>query len=114
MRSKTTWTIFSLFALLALPAFSLCAPGARAEGKGTPEGEQRSVRSEMVDAKGRKIQVVDFEDAVIQGAARAPEGFVLQSRQGATFRSIVELRREFRGQIELSGTALVPIVPIIP
>lgn len=62
----------------------------------TNEGQEKKV---LVDSRGKRLQVIDFDDASIEGKAKAPEGFVLQSRDGASFRNILELRRNFRPQI---------------
>jgi hypothetical protein len=53
------------------------------------------------DARGRKVQVVDFSDLFIDGQARTPDGFVIQSRKSGRFKSLVELRRHFRDNIKL-------------
>lgn len=57
----------------------------------------------QTDAKGRRITVVTFDDANIEGKAKAPDGFVLQSRSGGSFRNILELKKNFRPQIESTG-----------
>lgn len=62
-----------------------------------PEAEQ-GVRVTR-DARGRKMQHVDFSDAVIEGKARTPDGFVIQSRTPGRFNSLVELPRDFRDNI---------------
>lgn len=63
------------------------------------------------DARGRKVQYVDFSEAVIEGKARAPEGFVIQSRASGRFNSLIELRNNFRenmGIHALEGATLPP------
>jgi hypothetical protein len=53
------------------------------------------------DARGRKVQVVDFSEVLIEGQARTPEGLMLQSRKSGRFKSLIELRRHFRDNIKL-------------
>jgi hypothetical protein len=63
------------------------------------------------DARGRKVQYVDFSEAVIEGKARAPEGFVIQSRASGRFNSLIELRSNFRENMDLhalEGATLPP------
>lgn len=64
--------------------------------------EQKSRKTVRTDARGKPITVVDFEEANIEGSAKSPEGFVVQSRSGSSFRNIIELRRNFRPQIRAS------------
>ncbi len=93
---------------------------ARAQGgtppaeKGTSATDAAPVAKAMVDAKGRKITVVNFDDALIEGKARGPDGFILRSRQSGSFRSILELRRDFRAEVNVDGGAMVPVVPVAP
>lgn len=53
------------------------------------------------DARGRKMQYVDFSDALIEGKARTPDGFVIQSRNAGRFKSMIELRSHFRDNIKV-------------
>lgn len=53
------------------------------------------------DARGRKMQHVDFSDALIEGRARTPDGFVIQSRNAGRFKSMIELRSNFRDNIKV-------------
>jgi hypothetical protein len=61
-----------------------------------PSSEMKIVR----DARGRKVQVVDFADAHIEGQVRTPDGIVFQSRKSGRFKSLIELRRHFRDNIK--------------
>ena len=64
------------------------------------------------DAKGRKVQYIDFSDAMIEGRARTPEGFVIQSRKAGRFDSLIELRSHFRDNIKLNSMEnQVTVVP---
>lgn len=68
----------------------------------------------MVDARGKKISVVTFDDAVIEGKARGPDGFVLRSRDVAGARSVLELRKDFRSEVISDAFGAVPVVPGLP
>jgi hypothetical protein len=78
---------------------------AKAQAPKDPPSQQRSI----IDAKGKKVTVVDFNDAVIEGKAKAPDGFMLQSRRGGGFKTILTLRKNFRPQLNQSASeALSP------
>lgn len=68
--------------------------------------DPKARQSARTDANGKPITVVDFEDANIEGSAKAPTGFVLQSRESSSFRNLIELRRNFRPQVEASQLAV--------
>lgn len=68
--------------------------------------DPRARHASRTDANGKPITVVDFDDANIEGSAKAPTGFVLQSRESSSFRNLIELRRNFRPQIEASQLAV--------
>jgi len=53
------------------------------------------------DARGRKMQFVDFNEVQIEGQARTPEGVMIQSRKSGKFRSLIELRSHFRDNIKI-------------
>lgn len=54
----------------------------------------------IIDAKGRKTTIINFDETSIDGKARAPEGFLIMSRKGAAGRGIIELRKQFRLRIK--------------
>jgi hypothetical protein len=114
----TKFTVISVaFCTLLGFAFSelaLAQGGGSFVEKGKPAPEPASSSKDMVDAEGRKITVVNFDDALIEGKARGPDGFVLRSRQSGSFRSILELRRDFRSEVTVDGGGTVPVVPMSP
>ncbi|MBM3381784.1 MAG: hypothetical protein FJY29_05025 [Betaproteobacteria bacterium] len=82
--------------------------GALQSASGSPSATVKVTR----DARGRKVQYVDFSEAVIEGKARAPEGFVIQSRASGRFNSLIELRNNFRENMDihaLEGATLPPL-----
>lgn len=68
---------------------------------GKISGQEGAVLKVNRDARGRKVQYVDFSDALIEGKARTPDGFVLQSRKAGKFNSLIELRSHFRENIRI-------------
>jgi hypothetical protein len=66
----------------------------------SPKGGGESVKI-SVDARGRKVQHVDFSDSIIEGTVRTPDGFLIQSRNAGRFNSLVELRSHFREKINI-------------
>ena len=92
-----------LSALRMLVGFLVLGLSPTASFAETKEGSVQQKRT-ITDAKGKKVTVIDFNDSVIEGKAKAPDGFVLQSRQGGSFRSILSLRKNFRPQIASSAT----------
>jgi len=68
---------------------------------GKVSGQEGAVLKVSRDARGRKVQYVDFSDALIEGKARTPDGFVLQSRKAGKFNSLIELRSHFRENIRI-------------
>lgn len=73
----------------------------------TVDGQSYRKRT-IKDAKGKTLQVVDFDDARIEGAAKAPDGFYLQSRNQGKFQSILELRKDFRKRMTTSVGETAP------
>lgn len=61
------------------------------------------------DARGRKVQYVDFGESLIEGRAKTPDGFVIQSRTSGKFDSLIELRKDFRDRMSLNALETVTI-----
>ncbi len=71
-------------------------------GAGQQSYEDTSAQLKVTrDARGRKMQFVDFNEVQIEGQARTPEGFMIQSRKSGRFRSLIELRSHFRDNIKI-------------
>ena len=110
---KKVGAVFSLFFFFSLWPSAL---GADEGGGNETPGPARSLYSQekAVDAKGRKISVVNFDDALIEGKARGPDGFVLRSREASSGRSVLELRRDFRLETLADAFGGMPVVPNLP
>ncbi len=97
--------------LLVFP-FSLHRASAQAnEGKASSasSGQKQTTRT---DSKGRKITTVDFDDALIDGSAKAPDGFFLRSRNAGKSNNILNLRKNFRKRMRASGHEGLRAVPM--
>lgn len=88
-----------VFALALIRSASAGADATPATEK--VSGQEGAVLKISRDARGRKVQYVDFSDALIEGKARTPDGFVLQSRKAGKFNSLIELRSHFRENIRI-------------
>ena len=72
-------------------------------------------KREMKDASGKPLSIVDFDEAAISGKAKAPDGYVLRSKEnGGGFQNLIELRRNFRGQARSSYGSAMMVSPIAP
>lgn len=94
--SSLSWMIAlsSIFCSLAFAEES-------AKNKKLADGQSYK-SSKMTDAKGKSLTMVDFEDANIDGQAKAPDGFYLQSRSQGGFHNILQLRKNFRQRTQIS------------
>jgi len=71
-------------------------------GAGQQSYEDTSAHLKVTrDARGRKMQFVDFNEVQIEGQARTPDGFMIQSRKSGKFKSLIELRSHFRDNIKI-------------
>lgn len=99
-------------ALVSVPvlASTFLSSTAHAQAPADPKSRQGTI----TDAKGRKVTVIDFDDANIEGRAKAPDGFLLQARSSGKFKNIIELRRNFRPQMQGSAYEALIAVPASP
>lgn len=86
---------------LAFSLIVLFAPTAWAQNADSSDPAYK--KGFVRDSKGRRVTVFNFSDANIEGKVKAPEGFVLQSRRGANFKNILELRKNFHDEISQSA-----------
>lgn len=122
---KVKWASIWLLAL-SVPALAGDEPGAEpadpfasAPSAPAPAAGEKSVKFKddgkgMVDAQGKSLTVVDFDDAVIEGQVVRPEGFMLQKRSEMGLGSTLELRKEFRDRIRASADTGLLVVPVSP
>lgn len=84
------------------------APAA-APTSAAPTAAAQRVRT---DSQGRRITVLDFNEANIEGSAKAPDGFVLRLREGAKLDSILELRKNFHKRVRSGAHEGLQAVPM--
>jgi hypothetical protein len=110
---KQGWT--RLFGVLAGVALCLSVFGSRQialaqQPSGLPDPSyNQKVRT---DSQERAITVVDFDEARIEGDVKAPDGFVLRSRDGSKVGSILELRKNFHQRMRAVGHEGLRAVPM--
>lgn len=81
------------FALLVV----LAAPSAFAEDTVIQEGDKTVFN---------KKTVIDFSDVSIEGELTKPEGSYIKNRKKTRFRNLIELRGNFRPELQRSASAL--------
>lgn len=64
------------------------------------------------DSQGRKITVLDFDEARIDGTVKAPEGFFLRSRSANKAENIMNLRKNFHKRVRSVGHEGLRAVPM--
>lgn len=65
--------------------------------------EKQAPKKYIKDAQGNKHQVVDFEESNIEGRIKLPSGFYIHSRRRAKTKRLIQLRSNFRDQVELTA-----------
>ena len=53
---------------------------------------------------------IDFNDTLIEGKMKVPQGFFIQGRQGQSMANMVKLRSNFRGKLKQSKFAVKALV----
>ncbi|NBW82574.1 hypothetical protein EBR21_12545, partial [bacterium] len=98
--------LLSISVVMILKAGLARAESTEANQTQEPKARSTSMESSAQvkvtrDARGRKMQHIDFSEATIEGKARTPDGFVIQSRTPGRFKSLIELRSHFRDNIKV-------------
>lgn len=79
---------------------AMCGLASVAVGK---EDDQKSTKTSAVDANGKKITVINFEEASIEGGVRRPDGALVESGSKDRLKGIIDLRKDFRLQMKANG-----------
>ena len=85
---------------LSLTVFAALALGA------TSVAAQDTVIQEEDRVEYRKKTVIDFSDVNIEGELTKPEGSYIKNRKKTRFRSLIELRGNFRPELRRSVSRL--------
>jgi hypothetical protein len=105
------WRGVAFAALLLLFGVVYAVPAlAQALESSLPDpGYSKQTRT---DSQGRKITVVDFDEARIDGTVKAPEGFFLRSRSANKAENIMNLRKNFQQRVRTVGHEGLRAVPM--
>jgi hypothetical protein len=105
------WRGLAFAALLVLLGVVHSSPAlAQAQESSLPDpGYAKQTRT---DSQGRKITVVDFDEARIDGTVKAPEGFFLRSRSANKAENIMNLRKNFQQRVRTVGHEGLRAVPM--
>jgi hypothetical protein len=96
--------------LLLFGIFYSASALAQAQESSLPDpGYAKQTRT---DSQGRKITVVDFDEARIDGNVKAPEGFFLRSRSANKAENIMNLRKNFQQRVRNVGHEGLRAVPM--
>jgi hypothetical protein len=59
-----------------------------------------------VDAQGRSVTVISLPDDLIEGTLRQPDAVVVRTPPKHIAKSLIQLRKDFRGEILATGSLL--------
>ena len=110
------------FALL----LAIGSTGAFAESSKTPPNTRKLPGKQSTKSTNSAVKVnssdsedgyvaasstqIDFSETSIDGKMKAPEGFLLQGRQGSSLSQMVKLRSNFRNELNNSKSATKALV----
>ena len=90
----------------ALFAFSTALPAvtafAQAGGGDTTEGEMQEIDGKKVRVVYKKKEEINFDDVLIQGELKKPQGAYLLNRKKSDFSDMIEERSHFKVELRSS------------
>ena len=86
-----------LMSLLIVFAVAMGVSAALAQG--ADEGEIREIDGKRVRIQYKKKEVIDFDDVLIQGELRKPQGAYLLNRKKSDFSAMIEERAHFKREL---------------
>jgi len=63
------------------------------------EGEVQEIEGKRVRVKFKKKEVIDFEDVLIQGELKKPQGAYLLNRKKSDFSDMIQERAHFKREL---------------
>ena len=72
---------------------------AFAQGEGDGDGELREIDGKRVRVQYKKKEVIDFDDVLIQGELKKPQGAYLLNRKKSDFSAMIEERAHFKREL---------------
>jgi hypothetical protein len=90
--------------IAALFAFSTLAPVATAFAQAgeTTEGEMQEIDGKKVRVVYKKKEEINFDDVLIQGELKKPQGAYLLNRKKSDFSDMIEERAHFKVELRSS------------
>lgn len=88
--------------------------GAKTSSKQQTDTNRATVKANSADSEDGYTAVsstrIDFSETPIDGKMKAPDGFLLQSRQSSSLSQMVKLRSNFRNELNNSKSATKALV----
>jgi len=88
--------------VVALFALSFAAPLAQAFAQDTTEGEMTEIDGKKVRVVYKKKEEINFDDVLIQGELKKPQGAYLLNRKKSDFSDMIEERAHFKVELRNS------------
>ena len=88
--------------VVALFALSFAAPAARAFAQDTTDGEMTEIDGKKVRVVYKKKEEINFDDVLIQGELKKPQGAYLLNRKKSDFSDMIEERAHFKVELRSS------------
>jgi len=88
--------------VVALFALSLAAPVAQAFAQDTTDGEMTEIDGKKVRVVYKKKEEINFDDVLIQGELKKPQGAYLLNRKKSDFSDMIEERAHFKVELRNS------------
>lgn len=83
----------ALFALMALPSFAIAQSGD------TTAGEVTEIDGRRVRVVYKKKEEINFDDVLIQGELKKPQGAYLLNRKKSDFSDMIDERAHFKVEL---------------
>lgn len=117
-QKKFTIVLMSAALLCSSPLFgetkSQANKGAKTAKKQEEDRNRTAVKANATDSEDGYTAVastrIDFSETAIDGKMKAPDGFLLQSRQSSSLSQMVKLRSNFRNELNNSKSATKALV----
>lgn len=86
----------------ALFTLAVAAPAVQAFAQDTTEGEMTEIDGKKVRIVYKKKEEINFDDVLIQGELKKPQGAYLLNRKKSDFSDMIEERAHFKVELRNS------------
>ncbi len=86
----------------ALLTFAVAAPAVQAFAQDTTDGEMTEIDGKKVRIVYKKKEEINFDDVLIQGELKKPQGAYLLNRKKSDFSDMIEERAHFKVELRNS------------